>query len=236
MTTPPPTNEGSALLAVGPPLLPVAIIHVVLYSASLFVRPILAPGMSSLNPFGSSVAAFAFFAQHGDIARLIAFLQFGSAIPLIIFSATIVNRFHVLGLRAAGEWIAFAGGTGSALALIVTGGWSWGLAMPGALPLNAAPMLILVPFFSGGPAWSVLFGLLLLGVSMMGHASRTLPRWLTRAGIVLGIIAELAALTLVTKFAAPCIPIARFLGFAWMIAVGNSLTVRPVGRGPTPTS
>jgi prepilin signal peptidase PulO-like enzyme (type II secretory pathway) len=68
-------------------------------------------------------------------------------------------------------------------------------------------------------------GLLLLAVSIMGHASRTLPRWLTRAGILLGIIAELAGLTLVPKFAAPCIPIARFLGFAWMIAVGTSLKV-----------
>jgi hypothetical protein len=216
------TGEGSAQSAVGPPLLPVAIIHVALFSASLFVRPILAPGTSSLNPFGSPAAAFAFFAQHGDAARLIAFLQFGSAIPLVIFTAAIVNRFHVLGLRAAGEWIAFAGGIGSALALVVAGGWSWALAMPGALPLNAPPMLILVPFFAGGPAWSVFFGLLLLGVSIMGRASRTLPRWLTRAGILLGIIAELAALTLVTKFAAPCIPIARFLGFAWMIAVGAS--------------
>jgi hypothetical protein len=39
-----------------------------------------------------------------------AFLEFGAAIPLGIFTATMVSRLQFLGVRAAGAQIGFFGG------------------------------------------------------------------------------------------------------------------------------
>jgi hypothetical protein len=47
-----------------------------------------------------------------------------------------------------------------------------------------------------------------------------IPRWLAFAGLILAAIAELSTLTLLLDGAAFLLPIARFLGFAWLIAVG----------------
>jgi hypothetical protein len=43
-------------------------------------------------------------------------LQFGAAVPLGVFTATIVSRLRFLGVKAAGAYIALFGGFGAAFA------------------------------------------------------------------------------------------------------------------------
>ena len=219
----PQTGSSRVLVHPGPPLLPVALIHVALFGSSLFVRGILAPDAPSPNPFGAPSATVDFFANHGDVARLIAFLQFGSAVPLAIFTATIVSRLQFLGVKAAGPAIALCGGLAAALGLAVTGLWSWMLALPGSVSSSTDRLLFVVPFAAGGPGWGVGFGLLLAGVSVSGGLTGLVPRWLMWFGVSLAAIAELSALTLLTIYAAPSIPITRFVGFVWLVVVALKL-------------
>jgi hypothetical protein len=62
---------------------------------------------------------------------LCAFLQFGAAVPLGIFTAAIVSRLHFLGVRAAGATIALYGGLAASLATTCGALVMWVLARPG---------------------------------------------------------------------------------------------------------
>jgi hypothetical protein len=46
------------------------------------------------------------------------------------------------------------------------------------------------------------------------------------AGIVIGVCSEVASLTLLTWKAAPFIPVGRYLGILWMIAIALNLPNR----------
>jgi hypothetical protein len=74
-----------------------------------------------------------------------------------------------------------------------------------------------VPFLLDGPGWAGFSLLFLAGVAR--GAKRKVPRWLVTVGYFLSIVSALATLVLVTIYAAPCLPVARFLGFAWLIVV-----------------
>ena len=67
------------------------------------------------------------------------------------------------------------------------------------------------------------FGLLLAGVAvpmmLVGPGFGPASRPLGIAGVVLGAVAELSTLTLLTMGAAFTMPIARFGGLIWLIAV-----------------
>src|SRR5436190_15949815 len=60
-----------------------------------------------------------------------AFLQFGAAIPLGIFTATMVSRLQFLGVRAAGPYIALFGGLMTAFNIAVSALMLWVMAYPG---------------------------------------------------------------------------------------------------------
>src|SRR6267378_3411328 len=51
-----------------------------------------------------------YFQTYPKTVLICAFLQFGAAIPLGIFTATMVSRLQFLGVRAAGAYIALFGG------------------------------------------------------------------------------------------------------------------------------
>ena len=68
------------------------------------------------------------------------------------------------------------------------------------------------------------FGLLAAGVSVTSYFARLLPRRLVVLGMVVSLTGELSSLSLVTYPANYLIPITRYLGFIWMLAVAISLT------------
>ena len=70
------------------------------------------------------------------------------------------------------------------------------------------------------PGHVVPLGLLVAGVSVAAGLGRLLPTWLMSAGIVVAALAELSFFSLILYPAAFLIPVARLLGFAWMICVG----------------
>lgn len=90
-----------------PPLGILAIVFTLLFCAGLY--PVTAFGGKPYfpGPWESAQTIVAFFQARPSAVLLCAFLQFGSAIPLGIFTASAVSRLKFLGVQAAGADIAF---------------------------------------------------------------------------------------------------------------------------------
>src|SRR4030088_833274 len=85
-----------------PPLMMLGIIYALLFNAGLLAAsPLFASGSF---PVPSSTAAqiVSFFRANGGPLTITSALQFGSAIPLGLYTATVANRFRFFGDRAAG--------------------------------------------------------------------------------------------------------------------------------------
>jgi hypothetical protein len=152
------------------------------------------------------------------------FFQFGSAIPLGIFTATIVSQLRFLGVRAAGIHIALFGGFLTAVNIMATACFLWAMTYPGIAqdaPLTQA--IYRISFGIGGPGFSVPFGILLAGVSITAGFYKLLPRWIVVMGIVIAVIGELSWFEILSLKFLLLIPLTRFPGFIWMIAVGFAL-------------
>jgi hypothetical protein len=72
--------------------------------------------------------------------------------------------------------------------------------------------------------YAIGFGLFAAGVSVTSHFTRLLPRWLTFLGIALALIGELSWFSLIAFPANFFIPIARYVGFIWMLLAAIWLT------------
>jgi hypothetical protein len=81
-------------------------------------------------------------------------------------------------------------------------------------------------FATGGPGYSVPLGLLFAGISVPALFGRLLPRWVVVLGLVLAVVGELSALSLIVPQALFLIPLTRFPGFVWLIAAGFKLADR----------
>jgi hypothetical protein len=216
----------------GPSLLAVAVVFVSLFLGSLVTVAAMTGGGHLPSPF--EPAATTFFSDHAAAVRLSAFLQFGAAVPLAIFTATVSSRLRFLSFEVAGHSIALIGGALAAAMSALSALLQWVLAQPGLASSNEVVRgFQLLSFATGGPGFVVPFGLLVAGVSVSGGLARQLPRWLMWFGLVIAVVAELSSLTITTPLAAYLLPAARFPGLVWLIAVGAKLPAARSGREAT---
>ena len=206
----------------GPPLLIPALLYLALFVGSLVCAMGLAQGFFP-TPWNTLQEKVAYFAANATTTRVMAFLQFGAAIPLAVFTATVTSRIRFFGSRAAGPSIALAGGLLASFSLAASAAMEWMLARPGTLE---SPQLVSafydLAFLLGGPIHMAGLGLLLLGVSVSAFFMRLIPRWICILGIVVAVVAEISTVTLLTFNASFLLP-ARFPAFVWMIAVAVTL-------------
>src|SRR5258708_1615581 len=95
----------------GPPPGVLAIVFTLLFNAGLyFVISFSANQPHFPGPWESEDVIVHYFQEHSSSALLCAFLQFGAAIPLGLFTAVTVSLLRFQGVRAAGSYIAFFGG------------------------------------------------------------------------------------------------------------------------------
>jgi hypothetical protein len=78
----------------------------------------------------------------------------------------------------------------------------------------------------GGAGFSVPFGILVAGVTIPAAFIRLVPTWIVMLGIAVAICGELSWLYLMVPDALPLVPLTRFPGFVWMIAIGFVLPDR----------
>ena len=191
-------------------------------------------GLSLISPFGGKPGfpnpgdplnvMLVFFQSRGPSVRLFGALQFGAAIPLGIFTATMVSRLRFLGIRAAGAYIALFGGFAAAFSMIAAGSVIWVMSSAAVAQIPAIlQSLYSLAFALGGPGFTVPFGLLMAGVSVTAGFGKLLPRWIVVLGLALAVAGELSWLVLVFPKALFLLPLTRFLGFAWLIAAGFAL-------------
>ncbi|PYL03631.1 MAG: hypothetical protein DME32_03615 [Verrucomicrobia bacterium] len=202
----------------------VAVIHTVLFNAGLYFVISFTGAPHYPGPWESSETIASYFQNHSREALLCAFLQFGAAIPLGIYSASIVSRLEFLGVRAAGATIALFGGFMTAINMAAAALILWVMAYPGIAQNEAAlGALYYLTFAIGGVGFSVPIGLLMAGVCVPAAFMKLLPRWLIIFGFALAVIGELSALSLVLPKTLLLIPLTRFPGFVWLIGAGFAL-------------
>jgi len=179
------------------------------------------------GPWESAQTIVAYFQNHSHSVLLCAFLQFGAAIPLGIFAATMVSRLRFVGVRAAGADIALFGGFMAALNVAISALLLWVMAYPGiADERSVVRTLYYIVFAVGGVGFSVPMGLLIAGISIPGLMMKLLPKWLAIFGLTLGVIGELSFFSLVIPSAVFLIPLTRFPSFVWLIFAGFKLPRR----------
>jgi hypothetical protein len=206
-----------------PPLGMVAIAFTVLFCAGLY--PVTAFGRPYFpGPWESVQTIVSFFHLRPTAVQLCAFFQFGSAVPLGVFTATVVSRLRFLGVKAAGAYIALFGGFGAAFAIASSATVLWTMSHSGiAQDTTLTQALYFLSYGLGGPGYSVPLGLLMAGISVPLLFYRLVPRWIPILGLALAVCGELSWLNLEFPSTVLLIPLTRFPGFVWMIAVGFAL-------------
>jgi hypothetical protein len=163
-----------------------------LFVASLVVSTVMAGGEHFPSPLQPEALSNAYLSKHADAIRVGAFLQFGSAIPLGIFTATAVSQLRFLGVNVAGGFIALFGGFAASSFLASSALTQWMLSQVGvsAAPDVTVHALHLLAFATGGVGYVAPAGLLVAGISVTGGLSKLLPKWLIWFGLAVASVAE----------------------------------------------
>jgi hypothetical protein len=207
----------------GPPLVVLAVLSTVLFFAAVIGSTIMAGGEHFPSPYLAEHLSSFYFTQHPNAVRLNAFLQFGAAVPLGLFTAVCVSRLRFLGLDAAGLHIALFGGIAASIMASLSALVMWTISWQEIASSPFVHALHVLEFAFGGPGHVVAFGLLVAGVSVSAGIAKLVPRWIMWLGLVVAVFAELSSFTLIAYPATYFLPAARVLGFAWLISVGITL-------------
>jgi hypothetical protein len=235
MTTSSPVAPAARMPAVhkGPHPGMLAVLYTVMFCAGLYPVTNLYKEPYWPPPWEPAAVIIHYFQTQGARVMVCLTLQLGAWVCFGLFAATVVSRLRFLGARAAGSYIALFGGF-----LVVADAFAgtmalWTLLRPGVNENGA--LVLALNFFSyglGGPGFSIPMGLLMAGVSVTAAFMKLLPKWVIVLGLVLAAAGELSWLHLaVFPHLLFLIPLVRFPGFVWVIAVGFLLPkARPVGQ------
>ncbi|MGW5251240.1 hypothetical protein ACWEQN_47665 [Streptomyces sp. NPDC004129] len=81
-------------------------------------------------------------------------------------------------------------------------------------------------FITGaGPAIAAL-GMAIFLIATTGRASHTLPAWVAWSGMVIGVASVLSMSSLIAEGGSVFVPVGRFLGFVWVVALSVLLWSR----------
>lgn len=203
----------------------VAVVFAVLFLAGLVPVTNIVDTTHFPSPLQPAAEIEAYFATHMVRVGLCAALQFGSTIALGIFTATMVSRLRFHRVRAAGVDIALFGGIAASIMTMVSTMGQWALSRPGVGDDGRLARAIYdVVFAAGGPGYTVPVGLLCAGIAVPALVGRLLPRGLAWAGIAIGAVGELSALSLAVPHALFLVPLTRFPAFVWLAWAGFRLS------------
>jgi len=211
----------------GPPLLVVT----VSFAAITVVAAVLGAGSPRLTATPAEVLAYD--TSNGTLMRLAATLMFGSAIPLVISAVTLQQRLRRLGVVAPGPQMGVAGGVLAAASLAASALFTWTAAQTSGLAdANLAAALRTLALATGGPGFVAAFGLLVAGIAVPALVLRMVPRALAWAGLVVGVLALLSTFVLFSDALDLLLPVGRFGGALFLVAVAALLPhTRPCRTG-----
>jgi hypothetical protein len=231
MTAAPPTARRGGPQG-GPPLIAPALAYGALMVASV------ALSARTPQPTASAASLLAYVRSHHTFMQVSGCLEFAAAVPLAIWTATAYRRLRTLGVNAPGAVIGLAGGLLAAASLALSGLISWTVSQVwGTVEAGLARALADLSFATGGAGFVAPLGLLLAGVAVPALILRLLPAWLAWTGLTVAAIAELSTFSLLTSALDVTLPIGRFGGLLWLVAVSVLLPrsrhdLRPAATGP----
>jgi hypothetical protein len=210
-TSPPrPARRGQD----GPPLLIPAASLAGLTAAGAVI------GSSGPRPDSTPDEVLAYAAANPTLVTVAAALLFGSAFPLVVYAATAVTRYRRLGVSAPGPLMGFAGAVMAAVAVTLSALFSWTSVQVAGLGDTAiAKLLSQLWFATGAFGFAAPMGLLVLGLAVPAVLLKLLPPWLAWAGMVIGVLALLSTFGIITSALYPLIPVGRFGGVLFLLAV-----------------
>ena len=208
----------------GPPLSLLAILYTVLFIAGLFPVTMYGGMPYWPGPWETPSVITTFFQTQTSRVLACLLLQTGANICLGLFTAVVVSRLRFLGIRAAGVTIALFGGFLCVFDSIAAAFTTWTLIRP-AVAANP-PILVALNYLSyafGGPGFSIPMGLLMAAVSISAGITKLIPQWIMILGLFLAVCGEISVFHLISPQLLFLIPLVRFPGFIWIIAVGFAL-------------
>ena len=208
----------------GPPLWLLALLYTVLFNAGLFPVTMYGGMPYWPGPWQPAADIINFFQTQSTRVLTCIFLQTGAVICLGLFTAVVVSRLQFLGVRAAGVYIALLGGFLTVADSLGAGMATWTLIRP--VIAQTPSSILALNYFSyalGGPGFSIPMGLLMAGVSVSAGLSKLIPKWVMILGLVLAACGELSVFHLIFPQLLFLIPLTRFPGFIWIVAVGFTM-------------
>jgi hypothetical protein len=198
-----------------------AIVSLGIFLTGLITSAILTGGQTYVSPFAPEEQVAVFFQQNVPATRLAGMLQFGSAVPLGIYAATVYARQLRLGVRVPGPAIGFFGGVSAAIFVMLSGCVTWLLSRPEITTDGTLThALSFLAFITGGVGFVVGIGLLVAGIAVPSLILRFMPRWLAWTGLVIAALSELSFLSMAIEPLQFLLPIGRFGGLLWLVAAG----------------
>jgi hypothetical protein len=224
VTSTSPTAEFKALKHPGPPLWLLALLYTVLFNAGLFPVTMFGGRPYWPGPWQPPADIISFFQTQATRVLTCVLFQTGAMICLGLFTAVVVSRMQFLGVRAAGVYIALLGGFLTVFDSLGAGMATWTLIRP--VIAQTPSSILALNYFSyalGGPGFSIPMGLLMAGVSVSAGLSKLIPKWVMILGLFLAACGELSVFHLIFPQLLFLIPLTRFPGFIWIVAVGFTL-------------
>lgn len=166
-----------------------------------------------------------FFAENRTAVRVLVVCQALAAVALLVFAASVAAAVQRTPDGAgAPAGLTLSGGVLAAAFLLLSALFSWAVIRPETLRSPALVRAIFdLAFLTGGPAY-VLWLAPFIGVSSAAALTTPIvPRWVAWLGVVVATASLLSVASLILEPAQYLLPIGRFGGFAWIIAVSVAL-------------
>ena len=205
----------------GPPAGILALVTLALTVASLNFGVVFSGGAGFVSPFSPADHVVAYYVDNPGAVRLSAMLQFGSAVPLGIYAATMYARQLRLGIRVPGPGISFFGVTIASAMLMLSALINWVLSRPEITTDGTlARTLAFLSFATSGFGFVIGVGLLVAGTAVPALILRLMPRWFAWAGLVIAALSELSFLAMTIEQLQFLLLVGRFGGLLWLVGAG----------------
>jgi hypothetical protein len=217
-STPRPQQRAASRQQGGPPPLAPAAAYSALTIAGVAVLS------GGPRPGGSATDAMNWAQGHSGLLHVGGFLTFAAAVPLAIWAATMYRRLRRLGVTAPGAVIGLVGGVLCAASLALSGLITWDSAeAANTADPGLVRVLVDLRFATGAAGFVATFALLLAGIAVPALILRLAPRPVAWVGLGIAAVGMTSTLTLLTSALDPTLPIGRFAGLAWILAVSMLL-------------
>src|SRR5215211_6947374 len=206
--------------------------------AAVFVISLVVVGVLGAGPPPSpwaSKAAFEDFASGiGDAAPAASMLQAVSALALLVFVPYVVGYVRRNADDDALARLTQVAGTLAVAFLLFSALTTWVVGRPNTMEsLQVTRAFQDLAWVTGAAGHVVPLGVFVGVASLVAQRTKTLPSWLAWLGLVSGAASVLSVLSVLGAALTPLLPLGRFTGFVWIVAVSIVLAraAAPVAAG-----